>query len=133
YPTLKADQEFLSLQQELINTEDRIQAARRFYNGNVRDFNTRIAVFPAVIIAFLTGFRREEYFEIEQTGIRSVPPVNFPKTGNAHQSRNPEVEGRGAAAGAGGARRQERVDGGGGAERRAGVGGPGTYQDSVRP
>ena len=77
YPTLKADQHFLRLQQELVTTEDRIEAARRFYNANVRDFNTRIQVFPSNIIARLSGFAREDYFEIEDTDIRSVPQVNL--------------------------------------------------------
>jgi LemA protein len=75
YPQLKADQHFLKLQAELVNTEDRIQAARRFYNGNVRDLNTRIEVIPSNIIAGLFGFQKEEYFEIEDTGIRNPPAV----------------------------------------------------------
>jgi len=75
YPTLKADEHFLELQQELIDTEDRIQAARRFYNANVRDFNTRIEVFPSNVIAGLSGFSREDFFEIQDTGMRSAPPV----------------------------------------------------------
>jgi len=75
YPTLKADQRFLALQKELVETEDRIQAARRFYNANVRDFNTRMEVFPSNIIAHLSGFEPEEFFEIEETGIRSAPQV----------------------------------------------------------
>ena len=77
YPTLKADEHFLKLQQELIDTEDRIQAARRFYNANVRDFNTRIEVFPSNIIAGLSGFSREDFFEIEETGMGSAPGANF--------------------------------------------------------
>jgi LemA protein len=77
YPTLKADEHFLKLQQELVDTEDRIQAARRFYNANVRDFNTRIGVFPSNIIAYLSGFSREDFFEIQETGIRSAPQVNL--------------------------------------------------------
>jgi LemA protein len=77
YPTLKADEHFLKVQQELINTEDRIQAARRFYNGNVRDFNTRLEVFPSNLVARLSGFSPEDFFEIQETGIRSSPLVNF--------------------------------------------------------
>ena len=75
YPDLKASQNFLKLQEELANTEDRIQAARRFYNANVRDMNTKVEVFPSNILAGMFGFRREEFFEIEDTGIRTPPSV----------------------------------------------------------
>jgi LemA protein len=77
YPTLKADEHFLKLQQELIDMEDRIQTARRFYNANVRDFNTRIEVFPSKLIAGLSGFSPEDFFEIQEAGIRSTPPVDL--------------------------------------------------------
>jgi LemA protein len=78
YPGLKASANFLSLQKELANTEDRIQAARRFYNANVRDLNTRVEVFPSNIIAGLSGFKTAEFFEIDQA-IRQEPPprANF--------------------------------------------------------
>jgi len=75
YPDLKANQNFLDLQEELANTEDRIQAARRFYNGNVRDLNTRIEVFPSNIVASLFGFKRADLFEVEDAGIRRAPAV----------------------------------------------------------
>ena len=65
YPQLKADQHFLKLQQELINTEDRIQAARRFYNGNVRDYRNKCETFPSNIVASLFGFPRQEFFSVE--------------------------------------------------------------------
>lgn len=77
YPDLKASGHYLALQQELANTEDRIQAARRFYNGNVRDLNTRIEVFPSNLIASLFNFAKEEYFEVESSVIRKVVDVNF--------------------------------------------------------
>ncbi|MBU2500374.1 MAG: LemA family protein [bacterium] len=77
YPDLKANANFLALQQELTNTEDRIQAARRFYNGNVRDLNTRIEVFPSNVIASLFRFRPEEFFEVESAVIRQVVDVSF--------------------------------------------------------
>jgi LemA protein len=77
YPDLKASQNYLKLQIELANTEDRIQAARRFYNGNVRDMNTRIEVFPSNIIAGMFGFKREEFFEIEGTGVRAPVSVKL--------------------------------------------------------
>ena len=77
YPQLKASDNFLRLQQELTNTEDRIQAARRFYNANVRDYNTRTQVFPSGLIAGGFGFRPEEFFEIEDSGIRAAPAVSL--------------------------------------------------------
>lgn len=76
YPDLKANQNFLKLQGELSNTEDRIQAARRFYNANVRDMNTKVESFPSNLIAGLFGFRKEEFFEIEDVGMRAPPAVN---------------------------------------------------------
>lgn len=65
YPDLKANQNFLELQRELTDTEDKIQASRRFYNGNVRDFNTKIQVFPNNIFAGMLGFSAREFFEAE--------------------------------------------------------------------
>jgi LemA protein len=76
YPDLKANQNFLRLQEGLTITEDRIQAARRFYNANVRDLNTRIEVFPSNLIASMFGFEREAFFEIEDAE-RAVPQVRF--------------------------------------------------------
>jgi len=63
YPDLKANQNFLRLQDELSDTENKIQASRRFYNGNVRDFNTKAQVFPTNIIASMLGFKNREFFE----------------------------------------------------------------------
>jgi len=77
YPNLKANENFLKLQAELANTEDRIQAARRFYNANVREYNTKIEVFPSNIIAGMFNFQKAEFFEIEDAAIRSVPQVNL--------------------------------------------------------
>jgi len=76
YPDLKANENFLHLQGELTVTEDRIQAARRFYNANVRDLNTRIEVFPSNVIASTFGFRPETFFEIDDAE-RAVPQVRF--------------------------------------------------------
>lgn len=76
YPDLKASQNFLELQQELTDTEDKIQAARRFYNGNVRDMNTAIEVFPTNMFARNLGFSRRELFEAEE-GDREVVKVSF--------------------------------------------------------
>jgi LemA protein len=78
YPALKASDNFLALQQQLVETEDRIQAARRFYNANVRDLNTRIEVFPSNLVAAGFGFRPGEYFEVEAARIRKVVDVTFP-------------------------------------------------------
>ena len=78
YPDLKANASFLALQKELANTEDRIQAARRFYNANVRDLDTREAVFPSNLIARLFGFQPAEFFEIEEAIRRGpAPQVNI--------------------------------------------------------
>lgn len=75
YPDLKANQNYLQLQTELVNTEDRIQAARRFYNANVRDLNTRVEVIPSNLVAGLFGFQREEFFEIGSACERTAPSV----------------------------------------------------------
>jgi len=76
YPDLKANQNFLELQRELTDTEDKIQASRRFYNGNVRDFNTKIQVFPTNIFAGMLGFAKREFFEAEE-GEKELPEVKF--------------------------------------------------------
>jgi LemA protein len=66
YPDLTASQGFLSLQRELTNTEDRIAASRRFYNGNVRAYNTRVGTFPSNLVAGVFGFRPREFFELRE-------------------------------------------------------------------
>ncbi len=76
YPDLKASANFLELQRELRDTEDKIQAARRFYNGNVRDLNTKIETFPSSIIASVFSFKKKDFFEIEEEA-KSLPKVNF--------------------------------------------------------
>ena len=65
YPGLKADQNFLELQKELVNTEDRIQAARRFYNGNVRDYRNKCEAFPSNLIASMFGFKPRDFFDVD--------------------------------------------------------------------
>ena len=72
YPDLKANQNFLELQRELTDTEDKIAYSRQFYNGNVRDFNRRIQVFPSVMVARMFGFREEEYFEAQESERQDV-------------------------------------------------------------
>lgn len=73
YPDLKANQNFLQLQQELVDTEDKIQASRRFYNGGVRDLNTKIQVFPNNIFAGMLGFKQREFFEVEDMATVEKP------------------------------------------------------------
>jgi len=80
YPDLKASEHFLALQHELANTEDRIQASRRFYNANVRDINTRIEVVPSNVIARLFAFEREEFFQIESACASEAPQVDMQGT-----------------------------------------------------
>jgi LemA protein len=77
YPELKASQNFLELQRELTDTEDKIQAARRFYNGNVRDLNTKIETFPTNIIAQSLGFKKMEFFELAEEVAREPVKVKF--------------------------------------------------------
>jgi LemA protein len=73
YPDLKANQNFLSLQGELTDTEDKIQAARRFYNGMVRDLNTKIQVFPTNIFAGMFGFTKMDFFGKDLTDAEKAP------------------------------------------------------------
>jgi LemA protein len=73
YPDLKANENFLELQRELSDTENKIQAARRFYNANVRDFNTATQVFPSNIVANMFGFSAREFFELEEGSAAEEP------------------------------------------------------------
>jgi LemA protein len=75
YPDLKANQNFMALQGELTDTEDKIQAARRFYNGNVRDLNTAIQAFPGNIIAGSFGFQAMEFFQLDAADAAAREPV----------------------------------------------------------
>jgi LemA protein len=77
YPNLKASENFLELQRELRDTEDKIQAARRFYNSNVRELNIKIESFPANIIASIFGFQKMELFELAEAFEREAPKVTF--------------------------------------------------------
>jgi len=80
YPDLKSNTNFLQLQQELVDTEDKIQAARRFYNGNVRDFNIKLKVFPTNMIANQLGFKTYEFFEVaesEKAAVEKPVDVSF--------------------------------------------------------
>jgi len=77
YPDLKANQNFLELQRELTDTEDKVQAARRFYNGNVRDYNTKLQVFPTNILAGMLNFQSREFYGVEDASEREVVNVKF--------------------------------------------------------
>ncbi|PLX74687.1 MAG: hypothetical protein C0615_08905 [Desulfuromonas sp.] len=76
YPDLKADQSFLQLQNDLTDTENHIQYARRFYNGAVRNLNTRIDSFPDLLLARLFRFRQQSYFELDSP-VEADPPEGF--------------------------------------------------------
>lgn len=75
YPDLKASQNFLKLQRDLVEIEDNLQYARRYYNGCVRNYNVRVQSFPSLIVARLFRFREAEFFEIEYATEREVPEV----------------------------------------------------------
>ena len=74
YPQLQASQNFLQLQSELVDTEDKIQAARRFYNGGVREFNTKNRVFPNSLFAKRLGFTERDFFEVSEPSAIAAPP-----------------------------------------------------------
>ena len=77
YPALRANENFLHLQEELTDTENKVQAARRFFNGLVRDLNIAIQQFPGMIIAPLFGFKTRDFFELADAQEREVPHVSF--------------------------------------------------------
>jgi len=77
YPDLKANQNFLALQEELASTENKIGFARQYYNDTVKDFNTRQEMFPANLVASMLGFQPAEFFEIEEASQREAPKVKF--------------------------------------------------------
>ncbi len=77
YPDLKANQNFAKLQDELSDTENKIQASRRFYNGNVRDFNTRLQQFPTNTFGSWLGFKSREFFAVENESEKQAVPVKF--------------------------------------------------------
>ena len=77
YPDLKADTSFVQLQQELVEVEDHLQYARRYFNGAVRDYNILVEMFPSNIIAKIFGFENEEFFEVDYITERASPDVGF--------------------------------------------------------
>ncbi|TFC14612.1 LemA family protein [Cryobacterium algoritolerans] len=74
YPQLQASQNYLQLQAELVDTEDKVQASRRFYNGGVRELNTKIQVFPNNLIARNLGFTQRDFFEVSDSAAIAEPP-----------------------------------------------------------
>ncbi|PZS10587.1 MAG: LemA family protein [Acidimicrobiales bacterium] len=83
YPDLKANQNFLALQGQLAETEDRVAAGRRYYNANVRTLNTKVESFPSNIVAGMFRFAREQYFEVTDQETRAVPAVDFSGVGGS--------------------------------------------------
>ena len=83
YPQLKANENFLALQKQIAELEDQLQMARRYYNGTVRDFNIAIQTFPDVLLARLTGFHEEHFFQVDAEAAAN-PSVSFP--GSSGQS-----------------------------------------------
>jgi len=77
YPNLKANENFLALQEELASTENKIGFARQYYNDTVKDFNIRQEMFPANLVASMLGFQPAEFFEIEEASQREAPKVKF--------------------------------------------------------
>ena len=77
YPDLKASQNFLQLQDELSDTENKIQAARRFYNGNVMEYNTSVEQFPTSLLASSFNFAKREFFQLENEQEKQVPKAQF--------------------------------------------------------
>ena len=77
YPQLRAVESFINLQNELADTENKIQAARRFYNGNVRDLNIKIDTFPSNIVGKIFNFQKQEFFELEQEAAKEPVKVSF--------------------------------------------------------
>ena len=90
YPDLKSSQNFLALQQQLAETEDRIAAGRRFYNGNVRGLNTRVEAFPSSVIAGLFHFTKAEYFEVDDPAVRAPVTVDFSSISDPAGSAPPQ-------------------------------------------
>jgi LemA protein len=91
YPELKANENFMQLQNELVDTEDKIQSARRFYNSIARDFNTKLQQFPGSIVAQTFGFKEVEFFELDDEKEKENVQVSFNKEGT-RQAEAPKAE-----------------------------------------
>jgi LemA protein len=77
YPDLKANQNFLSLQEQLTSTENKISFSRQFYNDSVLNYNNKTQMFPSNVVAGMTGFKQGEFFKVEEAAEREVPKVSF--------------------------------------------------------
>lgn len=91
YPQLKSNENFLELQRQLADTEDRIAAGRRFYNGNVRAYNTRVEAFPSSFIASRKGWTKEQYFEVDDPQVRSAVKVDFSSLSGNQAAPAPQI------------------------------------------
>lgn len=89
YPQLESNQNFLELQRQLADTEDRVAAGRRFYNGNVRALNTRVEAFPSAMVAGAFHFQQEEYFEVDDPQVRGNVRVDFSGIGQDPSQPHP--------------------------------------------
>src|SRR4051794_4612797 len=94
YPDLKSSQNFLALQSQLAETEDRIAAGRRFYNGNVRGLNTRVEAFPSSIVASAFRFEKAEYFELDDPAERAPVAVDFSQLSSPPTTQSPPQTGQ---------------------------------------
>lgn len=92
YPELKSNVNFLELQRELAATEDRIAAGRRFYNANVRNYNTQVESFPSNILAGMFKFEKATYFEVNDAAVRQAPTVNFGEISDRGDPARPGTE-----------------------------------------
>ncbi|MDX6282739.1 MAG: LemA protein [Kribbellaceae bacterium] len=93
YPQIQSNQNFLNLQRELTDTEDRIAAGRRFYNANVGDYNTRVESFPSNVIAGRFKFEKAGYFEVKDEQVRAVPQVSFGTIGSVEgEQAQPQMQ-----------------------------------------
>ncbi|MCA0251878.1 MAG: LemA family protein [Actinobacteria bacterium] len=92
YPDLKSNVNFLELQRELAATEDRIAAGRRFYNANVRNYNTQVESFPSNILAGMFKFEKATYFEVNEAAVRQAPQVNFGEISDRGDAPRPGAE-----------------------------------------
>jgi LemA protein len=90
YPELKSNVNFLELQRELTATEDRIAAGRRFYNANVRNYNTQVESFPSNVLAGIFKFEKATYFEVNEPAMRQAPKVDFGEISDRPEGRTPE-------------------------------------------
>ena len=92
YPELKSNVNFLELQRELASTEDRIAAGRRYYNANVRNYNTQVESFPSNLLAGMFKFEKATYFEVNDTQMRQAPSVNFGEISDRGDAPRPGAE-----------------------------------------